>query len=229
MDLFGRALILVCVLITGASAIAQQPQPSEHELWPEIDTYFPIKDRFRLLVTAREERAGEEGEGIKTYIGGQLDFFLTKNWLLRNGYEYGFRIGSGDCFKEHRFILEQTYSRDLPRKFAVHERNREELRVLNDDFSMRFRNRLKLEREFSLGKRSLIPYGSAEIFYDTRYDVFNRNRLSAGLEFRFKKRTNALLNIREQKILDLYYLWQHDTRSSNPKVRAIGISFAIHF
>ena len=187
---------------------------AKHEVWPEIDWYFPLKERFRLFVMAKEERSGEEGKGFKTYVGGHLDYFFTKHWLLRGGYQYGFSSGSGDPFKEHRFLLELTYSKDLPQKFAVHDRNRQESRIVNGDFSTRFRNRLRLEREFSHGKRSLIPYASGEIFYDTRFDAFNRYHLNADLEFRFKKRTDALLNIRKQKTLDFYYMGQHDSRST---------------
>ena len=178
---------------------------------------------------ASEERSGEDGEGYKGTVGIHLDYFWKKRWTLRTGYRYGFRIGSGDPFTEHRFLVEETYSRDLPRKFAVHDRNRQEFRVVNGDFSMRFRNQLKLEREFSGAGRSFVPYASGEIFYDTRFSTFNRYRLRAGLEFCFRKRTSAVLHVRKQKSLDLYYIWQHDSRSSTTRVQAVGITFAVHF
>jgi uncharacterized protein DUF2490 len=120
-------------------------------------------------------------------------------------------------------------SRGLPHKFAIHDRHLDEFRFINGDFSMRFRNRLRLERDLALGRRSLIPYCSGEIYYDTRFNTFNRLRLTAGLEFCFKRRTSALLNIRRQNTLDFYYVWQHDSRSSPTRVEAVGITFAIHF
>jgi hypothetical protein len=86
-----------------------------------------------------------------------------------------------------------------------------------------------LERDFVVGKRSLVPYGTAEAFYDTRFDAFNRYRLTGGLQIFFKKRAGELLKLRKQKTLDLYYLWQHDSRSQPELRHALGIKFAIHY
>jgi hypothetical protein len=70
---------------------------------------------------------------------------------------------------------------------------------------------------------------TAEAFYDTRFDTFNRYRLTGGVQIFFKKRTGELLKLRKQKTLDVYYLWQHDSRSQPEFVRALGIKFAIHY
>ena len=223
------ALIFAVMLGGAVVTVGQQSSPVKHEVWPEIDLYFPLNDRFRIFAMASEERSGEEGEGFKGTVGIHLDYFWKKRWTVRAGYHYQFRIGSGDPFKEHRVILEETYSRDLAHKFAFHDRNRQEFRNVNGDFSMRFRNRVRVEREFSTGKRALTPYGSAEIYYDTRFNTFNRYRLMTGVEFRFRKRESAVLNIRRQKTLAFYYVWQHDSRSSPSRVQAVGITFGVHF
>jgi hypothetical protein len=45
-------------------------------------------------------------------------------------------------------------------------------------FSARYRNRVTLEREFKVLNRAITPYRSAEVFYDNRFNTWNRNRLA---------------------------------------------------
>jgi hypothetical protein len=220
--------LFLLLLFVSTCAKAQQSETAP-QVWPEINIYIPIAEKFRLFLLASETRGGEEGTSHKAYVGAHLDYFWKKKWTLRAGYREGFDVGAGDSFREHRFLLEQTYSRPLARRFKVYDRNRQEFRVVNGDFSMRFRNRLMLERDYTFGKRSLVPYASGEIFYDTRYSTFNRFRLIGGVQISFKKRDGALLNVRKQKELDLYYAWQHDSRVNPERVNAIGIKFIIHF
>jgi len=42
---------------------------------------------------------------------------------------------------------------------------------MNGNFSFRYRNRIRLEREFRVCGRSLTPYGSVEVYHDSRSDV----------------------------------------------------------
>jgi hypothetical protein len=220
----------VLLLISLLSAIAQAQQTeTSHEVWPEVDIYIPLVERFRLFLMARQERSSEEGRSHKVFLGAHLDYFWKKKWTLRGGYRHGFSVGPGESFKEHRFLLEETYSKRMPHRFELHVRNRQEFRNLNSEFSTRFRHRLMLERDYVFGRRSLVPYGSGEIFYDTRYNSLNRFRLIAGVQLFFKRRPSALLNLRRQKVLDLYYAWQHDSRADPKQVGAVGVRFAVHF
>ena len=107
-------------------------------------------------------RATESGTSSQGQAGIHLDYFWKKRWTLRAGYRYGFDIDASDPFKEHRFLLEETYSKSLTRHFDVHARNRQEFRDVNGDFSMGFRTHLMLERDFVFGKRSLAPYVTGE-------------------------------------------------------------------
>ncbi|HXQ74596.1 MAG TPA: hypothetical protein VN844_29090 [Pyrinomonadaceae bacterium] len=75
----------------------------------------------------------------------------------------------------------------------------------------------------------LRPASSGELFYDSRFSTFNRFRLAVGTELVFAKRETWLLNIRRQRILDIYYLWQTDSRSQPKRLHAIGVTFEVHF
>jgi hypothetical protein len=109
------------------------------------------------------------------------------------------------------------------------DRNREDFRFLLDGFSFRYRNRLMLEHEFQLaGNRGIPPYGSVEGFYDTRYDVWNKTRFTAGLQIALKNRPLDLLP-KHHAILDVYYMRVHDTRGSTPHVNGLGLVLAFYF
>lgn len=96
-------------------------------------------------------------------------------------------MNDDDPFKEHRIITEQTFRQHLPFEILLSDRNRADFRFINGDFSFRYRNRVKLEREFRLFGRSLTPYGAVEVFYDTRFNVWNRNRVTAGSQIQLKR------------------------------------------
>ena len=60
--------------------------------------------------------------------------------------------------------------------------SRGELRFIGGQpFSTRYRNKLQLERDFSFGSLVFTPYLNGQLYYDTRYEVWNRNRYSAGV------------------------------------------------
>jgi hypothetical protein len=217
-------VLLFCAIVHG-----QETDETRKEIWPEVDLFFPLNERFRLIVSGGTEKAAETRNATEGHVGAFLDCFFRERITLRAGYRYGFQLGGNEPFSEHRVVLDQTFHKTLTRKFVFSDRNRQELRWVNGDFSLRFRNRAKLEKTFVVGKRSLVPYSSGELFYDSRFSTFNRFRFAAGTELVFAKRETWLMNIRRQRVLDFYYLWQADSRSEPRRLHAIGITFEVHF
>ncbi|HEY6802301.1 MAG TPA: DUF2490 domain-containing protein [Pyrinomonadaceae bacterium] len=224
-----RCIAIVLFMVVISCNAQDKSQKTRREVWPEFDIYLPLKTKFRLLIFVSSQKASETGDSLEGQGGAALDYFWKKRWTLRSGYIYGKAQGTSDRFPEQTIFLEQSYERTSKKQFVWSDRNRQEFRWLNGDYSMRFRNRLKLARPFAVAGRSLVPYGSAEVFYDTRFSTFNRYRLIAGGEFHFRKRDIRLLNVRRQQVVNLYYLWQEDTRSQTKHVRAFGITFEVHF
>lgn len=209
----------------------QQRSDTRTELWPEVDVYVPVNEKVRLFFLFTITRAKETRENTEGQFGAHIDYTVNKRLVLRAGYRYGFSLTETDPFKEHRPILEQTYREQLPLSIRLSDRNRQDFRIVNGDFSFRYRNRLMLEREFLLGGRSITPYGSVEVYHDSRFKVWNRNRLGAGVQIQLKKALPllSLLTPRKQVILDVYYTKQNDSRSQPHHVHAIGTALAIHF
>jgi hypothetical protein len=102
---------------------------------------------------------------------------------------------------------------------------------VNGEFSARYRNRVTLEREFKLLNRRITPYGSAEVYYDSRFKTWNRNRLSVGTQIALKHGAPliSLIHPKKQLVLDLYLMRQNDSRSQPSRVRALGMAFSIYF
>jgi hypothetical protein len=111
------------------------------------------------------------------------------------------------------------------------DRNRQDFRFVNGDFSFRYRNRVTLEREFQLSKRTITPYGSAEIFYDSRFDTWNRNRLTLGIQITLRRGLPliTLIDPRRQLKLDLFYTRQNDSRSQPHHINAAGVTLSVYF
>ena len=112
----------------------------------------------------------------------------NKHVILLNGYRYIFSApGAENLHREHRIVIEQTFRHPLPVELLLRDRNREELRFINGQFSGRYRNRLMLGREFKIGKFWITPYGSFEVYCDTRFDTWNRNQLRTGIQIPLKR------------------------------------------
>ena len=231
-----RINILVFLLFFSSNTqttSAQEPTTRD-EFWPEIDMYINLKPKVRLFLLGTVSKAVEDGElfnaqAFEAQIGAHIDYIPNKHLILRTGYRYG-RSLEDDSYREHRLLTEQTLRKLLPGDFVLSDRNREDFRFLKGDFSFRYRNRLTIEREFELKKRTITPYVSGEVFYDTRYDTWNRNRLATGVQISLRRGPlRKMLLPKRQVILDLYYLRQNDSRSDTQHVNAIGAALAIYF
>jgi uncharacterized protein DUF2490 len=226
------AWILVVLLGVAVNARAQQQQSdTRKEVWPEVDVYVPLDEKVRLFFLFTISKAEETKSNLEGQFGAHVDYTVNKRLVLRAGYRYGFSLTEDDPFTEHRPITEQTFRQPLPLKILLSDRNREDFRFVNGDFSFRYRNRVMLEREFQLPRRSITPYGSAEVYHDSRFRVWNRNRLTAGVQIQLKRALPLLSRVipRKQIILDVYYTKQNDSRSQPHHIHALGTALAIHF
>lgn len=229
--------ITLFVLLFGTQLSKAQEPTTRNEFWPEIDLYIHVKPKVRLYLLGTVSKAAEDGElrnaqGFEAQIGAHIDYIPNDHLILRTGYRYGTSVGDpDDPFKEHRLLTEQTLRKMLPGALLLSDRNREDFRFVNGDFSFRYRNRVTIEREVHLFKgRTITPYASAEIFYDTRFSAWNRNRFAIGVQQSLRR--GPLLKMllpKRQVVLDLYYIRQNDSRSEIQHVNGIGAALAFYF
>src|SRR5688572_3388755 len=234
-----KSLVLIpalLALMAAATPLSRAQEPRK-EFWPEIDVYINVKPKVRFYLLGTLSKSVEDGEmrneqSLEAQIGAHVDYIPNDHIILRTGYRYGRSVGENDDgFREHRLLAEQTLRKFLPGGFLLSDRNREEFRFMNGDFSFRYRNRVTIERELPFFKRRhIIPYVAGEIFYDTRYDVWNRNRLGMGVQHTlFAGPLQKMLLHKRQVVLDIYFLRQNDSRSQVPRLKGVGAALVFYF
>jgi hypothetical protein len=229
-----RALLFSLIVF---GALAANAQDTGEQFWPEVNVYVHINEKIRLFLLGTVSKTIEDGElrnsqAFDSQVGAHIDYIPNKHVILRTGYRFGSSVGdTTDPYKEHRIVTEQTLRKLLPGDILLSDRNREDFRFISGEFSFRYRNRVTLEREFHVFKqRSVTPYVSGEVYYDTRFDTWNRNRWAVGVQTSLRR--NALIKMllpKRQIVLDLYYMRQNDSRSSDPHVNALGAVLAFYF
>ena len=214
---------------------AQEADNETHnEIWPEVDVYVGLTPKWRLFFLTNISKSRDTQSNLEGQFGAHVDYLVNDKLTLRAGYRYGFSLTEDNPFEEHRVIFEQTVRVPLRGGVILSDRNREDLRFVNGDFSARYRNRAMLEREFAIRNYKFIPYAAGEVFYDTRFRVFNRNRLTAGVQLPLGKglspfREHHTLMPRRSLSLDLYFTRQNDSRSKPHHVNAVGAALVFTF
>ncbi len=223
-----RVALLILLLEIPARAQSNQ-------VWPEVSTFVKLTDQMRfyfLATTVKEDTDSTEGE-----YGPNFDFYLkplrkAKRWgmfsldesknrllMLRIGYRF-IRPYTGDASVEHRGVLEATTRHPLALGVLVSDRHRMDLRSIEGEFSWRYRNRLTVEKEFTIKQFRFNPYARGEIYYDSRHDKVSRTSLICGSAFPITKHVE----------LEGYFEHQNDSGGSpNRTVNAVGAVVNLYF
>jgi hypothetical protein len=234
--------LVLLVLLSGPRTISAQEPTTRDEFWPAVEVYINVKPKVRLYLLGTVSKAIEDGElfnaqSYEAQVGAHVDYIPNDQLILRAGYRYGTAVGNQDSgFREHRILADQILRKLLPGDLLLTDRNREEFRFITGDFSFRYRNRVQIEREFHWAKvpllkgRTITPYISGEISYDTRYGVWNRNRYAVGM-IQSLKRGPLLRKLLPKRgmNLDIYLMRQNDSRSSPAHVNALGAALVFYF
>lgn len=225
--------------LTGFSGIAAAE--SAHEVWPELDAYFPINERLRAFVMASSKRSEDsalkDGEWRRSssQVGAHLDMTLKPrlrpglvagDWererylWMRVGYRYvGNYPGDDEDYHEDRGILELSASQPLGDGFALTGRTRWEMRNIDGRYSNRYRFRAEIEKTVQVGSRPVAPYVNAEFFYDTRYDAWNRQRYQIGVDVPLSPKWK----------IEPYLAYQTDSRSEPGDLAAFGLTLKYYY
>jgi len=187
---FWRLALLVC--FTCLPAPAQDVQ-----FLPEIDAHLRLNSNVRMYLQAKDNRDGgdstqfEIGPSIQLYLkpliklkqvtAFDLDDSKSRALVLEGGYRY---ITAPDAPTENRMLAAATLNFPLKAGFWISDRNRADLDWKNGSFTWRYRNKLTLERTFSIRSYHLIPYVAAEPFYESQYNKWSTTSLYAGSLFR---------------------------------------------
>ena len=227
-------LLLWALNVLSLAILAPSPVSAESArgYWPEVEGHFGLSDDTRLVLKAKEEITdaqtvpGSDPESRTGQVGANLDFTLKpilrtglreEDWernrylWTRIGYSY---VGRGEGFSggENRVTLEANAEEPFD-TFSLRLRVKWEMRDIDGSYSNRYAVRLGVEKELTVAGKQWVPYVDAEAFYDTRYDVWNRQLYRTGVE--------VVLNPRWR--IEPYIGYQHDSRSQPEQLSILGL------
>ena len=213
----GQALVALCALsVSIPSAALAQSTPTE--LWPELDVHWRTSPRFRtvLEVAMQTEREADKHEA---YVGLYEDLLRLPAGYARVGFRYGFSTRDAS-FRESRAVGEFVFRPWATETLRLLNRTRGELRWVNDEYSYRVRDRLHLQRVPSDSSgRAWAPYGTFELYFDSRFDAIAKLGARVGTELRIVGPAS----------IDLYVARQHDLRPSEQRVNVLGLTTKLSY
>jgi hypothetical protein len=226
------SLLLLPALACSAAA---QTSDTSNELWPEFDFYIKLNDSSRIFLLYSATRQQDLNTYAEGQLGAHIDFWAlpplrrhlnkssdasrAKLMMVRIGYLYSAPNPNSGGSTEHMPTAEATARFPLSQGWLLSDRNRIDLRWVDGDPSQRYRNRLKVERTYDLGRFQLTPYTYAEAFYSFESRSWTRLRYAAGAEW----------NITRRIVLEGYYLRQNTWSATPQFVNAIGIAVQLYF
>jgi len=228
--LASQRLIQAAAFFAFASLCAGAQAP---QLLPEIDTYLKINPLMRAYFQAEGDRDG--GVPIQATIGPSLQFYLKPLLTLKRVttfdlddakkrplvLEAGYRVITAPNEPvENRFMPIVTAALPTKGLLLITDRNRADLDWKAGVFSWRYRNRLTVQRTFSIGSYHVSPYLNAEVYYTSQYSKWSTTQLEAG----------GIFPIGRHVQMDAYYEHQNNTgKKPNEQVNDIGVAAHIFF
>jgi len=220
---------LLIILCAGLSPRAGA-QSSSDQFWPEIEGYYSFSPKFRLGVVASRSTDGASYNSIE--LGPTLNFFAKRfvqpvlstpneaeNHMVVFGVGYRYIAGLNQP-SENRIELDVTPQIPLPWGLQAGDRSRVDVRFIEGtDTSWRYRNRIKLQRTFTIQRFVFSPYGQAEFFYSSSSRSWNKKTFQVGSKFPFRKHFE----------FELYYERDDNVGSIPNAVNAFGMTAYIYF
>ena len=226
-------ILLVLVAFAALPGLARAEDHND-EVVPELNVFIKLSEQVRLFLL------GDITEGLPpSYtdgeIGAHVDLTLKPifrralqdgNWerdrylWARAGYVVSGDLDDRDDGSTTQTILLETTARlELPGQIWLVNRGRVDFRDIDGESSQRYRLRVGIEREFTVCGVVMVPYAQAETFYDTRYDVWNRQLYQAGVEIELTKHWR----------IEPYVARQNDNRSASGNANRLGLVLKTHF
>jgi hypothetical protein len=211
--------LLACCVPSGAQT---------GQFLPEVDTYFQLNSNTRIWFQAKGTR--EARLPVQAEIGPSLDFYIKslprlaavgvvdpdksadRLLVLSIGYRYLPQANGAPA--TNRMEPVATVQVPLKAGFTLVDRNRGDLDWQTGDFTWRYRNRLQLQRGFTVVSQRLTPYASAEVYYQSIYGKWSETNLNAGL----------VIPLRKVIGFNVYYQHENNTgHAPNKQVNALGL------
>lgn len=219
------ALVAICTGIALFLVRTAAAEDVSRELAPGLDVFVKLNDRTRLyFMVAHTDQ--QDGPARETEVGVNVDFTLmpivrptlrAEDWT-RDRYIWvraGYRVLENETGRIERRPVAELHARAKPAETLwLFSRLRYEHRDVAGDESWRFRVRLGVEKEMTLGGQDVVPYFHAEAFYDSRFNAWSRERYEAGAEITLSKHWR----------IEPYVARQRDDQPSAARLDTLGVN-----
>lgn len=209
-----KLLLILLLLITGGIRVAAQDDNEDVQLWPDVTVGFKLKPAISLNLFGTL-RAGRNLQAlVSEQLGATVNLRISKYFSIASTYRHLWSQPTATKrSQENRYFLDVTSRLPLRKGFALSDRNRGEVREINDHVSWRYRNRIQFERAVGWRDFQLTPYIAEEFHFDSRYHQWNRKQFWAGTRFPLSKHFT----------LDLHYSRNLDQRATPGYWHVIGL------
>lgn len=218
MKLF-LSIILFIIFNSYVCAQSKIDESNDNQFWNETQLIVWSKGKNELALIGNL-RIGRNISFPTDYRGGFLHSYKISKYLtLAGGYVYRavFAFKNRKAY-ENRFSGSATINIPLGNKFKLANRHQVEYRANNSRSDTKFyRNRMQIEREISINKAKLTPFGSTEIFY-TKNNGWFRIRSILGIRKNLTKKITG----------EIFYQRQYDGFSRPGDLNVIGTTLKIH-
>jgi hypothetical protein len=197
-------------------AVVRSAGAQTSELWPELDVYWQPAEHQRTFL---ELSASAEQEGSKRQATAGLyqDYLFLPSGYVRGGYRFTFSTHDAS-YRESRLVgewVERVLSHGMAR---LVNRARFEMRWVNGEPSYRIRERLHFQRVPPKPRGlALAPYGTVEVYYDSRFGAISRLAGRVGTEARLVGPASV----------DVYVARQDNLRELPSYVNALGMTIKL--
>ncbi|MCU0403725.1 MAG: DUF2490 domain-containing protein [Chitinophagaceae bacterium] len=199
------------IIIFGISASQKgfsQLSSNAQEVWPAIDAYLRLNQKWRIYATTAATKMNES-----SYADGAIgifgDYFTSppgfvqkmkpqrsdslpgKFLWIRFGYQYSATPPSAeDPFSESMIVTEANGRFYLPEKMLMTIKNRFDWRFKDEEFNLRYRPRMTIERDMRTQYLTFTAYGFLEYFGNFGNAQVDRLRSQLGVELRVTRHIN---------------------------------------
>jgi hypothetical protein len=200
---------------------------------PELDAHLTLTSNVRVYFQDKNDREG--GDPSQFAFGPSVQFYLkplirlkhvtvfdlddskSRALVLEVGYRHILTPGDPGT---NRMLLAVTSNFPMKGGFLISDRNRADLNWKNSSFTWRYRNKLTVERTFSIHSYHPIPYVAVEPFYESQYSKVSTTSVYIG----------SLFPIGKHVEFNPYY--EHDNNTGkhpNMQQNSVGLALYLFF
>ncbi|MBX7221803.1 MAG: DUF2490 domain-containing protein [Blastocatellia bacterium] len=221
LPLFGLPLIFFLGGWLTSPLVAQTaPPPPEEDVqnWAEVHVSVGLNKRFNLLWQESLRVGDNVSRATDRRSSFGLEFRINKYLSVTPIYRsIANSPVAGQKVQENRLTIDISSRFPLPKKWTLSYRTQADFRYRQPRDFIHFRQRLQFERPIQIGPVKFQGFFGDEVFYDTRFDAWVRNRFSVGFKKDFTRRLG----------IEMAYTRQNDGRTSRGDLNILHAIFKV--